>query len=423
MKDYQTPMSVIDEKPFLESNIVRCEDYCLIDKNNKRYIDLRSGLWNVSLGYNQEWLLRIKNGLNEQLDKRMFYLDAHSYEAELYQKYASRLLDFVNHGSSHFSKVFLTNSGSEGTELALKIIKKAQLRTGRKKILIFKEGYHGTFFGGLSVSGIDAVINSEYQNDRPEIILLPAPVDPESWVVLLKTIQAEKDKLAAVFLEPMISSGGALEIPSITLNTLMAFCMENDILTVMDEVAVGFYRSGSRLYCHRLAVYPDVIILSKTLNNGILPMGSVVIGKRLQRKLSNTYLDHFSTQNGNLLGIRSAYETLGYLVENEHQISQKVVALEQVWKTYQQGLSISGRGAMFAIPMTDRTETFTVMKRLSDCGYMVYFYECYENTGLLLLPPFNLPVKILEDVMEKISEFKNHEGRTWNESNSGYRCE
>lgn len=407
MGNYQIPMSRVGGPTLFKDTIVSCKDYYLIDQNNKKYIDFRSGLWNVSLGYNEQLIHRIKIALNEQLEKGMFYLDPHSFQTKLYKQYADRLLSFVNKGSNNYKIVFLTNSGSEGTELVLKIIKKAQISSMKNKILIFEEGYHGTFFGGLSVSGIDNDINMEYQNNKSEVISFPTPTNNKKLNNLIEFIKKEHNKLAAILIEPLVSSGGALQIDDSSLNYLIKLCKSFNILTIFDEVAVGFFRAKSRMYHHRLSEFPDAVILSKTINNGFLPMGSVVIGSELEKNLDGIYLDHFSTQNGNLLGIRSAYETLGYLLEKEEDILMKIQNLEDIWKKYQNKLNISGCGAILAIPLETTQETYRTMNYLCDLGYLVYFYECNTGSGLLLLPPYNLPPKILDDLMKKISELVN----------------
>ena len=71
-------------------------------------------------------------------------------------------------------------------------------------------------------------------------------------------------------------------------------------------MATGFYRTGNHFFFKELGVTPDILILSKSINNGILPFGAVVISKEIEDALKGKHIEHFSTQNGNLLGVLSA---------------------------------------------------------------------------------------------------------------------
>ncbi|WP_156009688.1 aminotransferase class III-fold pyridoxal phosphate-dependent enzyme [Streptococcus ruminantium] len=404
---YQIPMARIKSQSFLNKDIIKCEEYYLVDKNNKRYVDFRSGLWNVPLGYSGSYMEKLKLALCDQIDNGMFYLDSHSYRTELYQCYSERLLSFLNKGDSHFDRVFFTNSGSESTELALKLVKKANETSKKKKIIVFKEGYHGTFFGGMSLSGIDSYINEEYGNNRMETVFMSAPTDEHKFNKILDFIESHYTEIAAFFIEPLVSSGGALTISNSHLELLLKVCRSHQIITIFDEIATGFFRTKSRMYFHKLKSSPDIILISKALNNGVLPFGSVIASKEITNRLTGKYLDHFSTQNGNLLGIRLAYETLDYFMENESEIINVIEKFEATWKTFQNRLSITGQGAIFSVLLDSHTETHHIMERLKDLGYLVYFFECYENSGLLLLPSYILPVEELENILQKIVDIKS----------------
>ncbi|XAZ38048.1 aminotransferase class III-fold pyridoxal phosphate-dependent enzyme [Bacillus velezensis] len=145
-RSYAVPMGNISQDTLYNIEVKRAEDSYLYDINNKRYIDLRSGLWNVSLGYNKKLNKNITEKMSELLELGIPYLDIHSYTHPLYEQYSSELLDFVNEDNDDYKKVIYTNSGSEGTEAALKIVR--QISNQHKKVLAFNKGYHGTFFGG-----------------------------------------------------------------------------------------------------------------------------------------------------------------------------------------------------------------------------------------------------------------------------------
>ncbi|MGR5981943.1 aminotransferase class III-fold pyridoxal phosphate-dependent enzyme [Bacillus cereus] len=95
-------------------------------------------------------------------------------------------------------------------------------------------------------------------------------------------------------------------------------------------MATGFYRTGNRFFFKELGVTPDILILSKSINNGILPFGAVVISKEIEDALKGKHIEHFSTQNGNLLGVLSAKITLEYILENETSIISNVREIENI---------------------------------------------------------------------------------------------
>ncbi|MGR5899924.1 hypothetical protein ACT7C8_21245 [Bacillus cereus] len=86
--------------------IEEAKDSFLLDTNGKKYLDLRSGLWNVSLGYKEELYQRISSQFNEYLQKSLTFLDIHAYNHPLYNDYSNALLQFINEKDSAYTKVF-----------------------------------------------------------------------------------------------------------------------------------------------------------------------------------------------------------------------------------------------------------------------------------------------------------------------------
>lgn len=411
---YQVPMTTFNQSPFYDIKISHAIEGYLYDQNGKRFLDLRSGLWNVSLGYHSEWLNTIKEKLNQTLNDGMFYLDIHSYNHPIYNEYAINLLDFINSAlKPHlptYQKVMYTNSGSEGTELALKLA----CYTSKKKIIAFKEGYHGTFKGGMSVSGIDSDMNLFYGYDKSDVTFFPAPTDCSTLNTFLEYIQRNSEIISSVIIEPVIGSGGCINLSTDSLNKITKICKEYNVLTIFDEVATGFFRTGERFSHSRLEYIPDLIILSKSINNGFLPFGAVILGETASKLLRNRHIEHFSTQNGNLLSIYSANETLAFFIQNESTIIENLKIIEstsiQIFKQY--GVEFDGVGAMFSLKINNLPLTFRIVNELKELGILVYYYieENDENmrSGITIFPPLLIDIIKYQQALKIICKKIRH---------------
>ncbi|HDR5271852.1 aminotransferase class III-fold pyridoxal phosphate-dependent enzyme [Bacillus thuringiensis] len=388
-RSYSIPMGALDQEPQFDINVKRMEGTYIFDTFGKKYLDLRSGLWNVSLGYNVELYAEIEKAFSEIFKKGIPFLDIHSYQHEIYNEYADALLDFINNNQSDFSKIFYTNSGSEGTELSIKLIR--QFAGKEKIILSFREGYHGTFFGGMSVSGIDQEITEIYEPKINNIEFKTYPTDKKSLENILAYLTNNADKISAFLLEPIIGSSGTLTIPNEYLNSIMKVCKENDILIVFDEVATGFYRTGSRFKYYDLNYAPDILILSKAINNGILPFGVVAINEKIINGLQSSHIEHFSTQNGNILGISSALQTLSFYRKYESLIVEQVKKIESLYgnSLNSKNIEFRGQGSMLSIPLKDLKVMYRILDRLKNFGVLTYYYNSptLNECGLTIFPP------------------------------------
>ncbi|MGX7418169.1 aminotransferase class III-fold pyridoxal phosphate-dependent enzyme [Carnobacterium gallinarum] len=355
----------------------------LIDINKKRYYDLRSGLWNVSLGYDENLYSDVIRCFSDLLGRGIPYLDIQSYKNPLYEEVSKKLLDFV--GIEDFKKVFFTNSGSESMELAIKIAQKSCGKNG--KIVTFNDSYHGNFFGGMAVSGLDALINNDYSLLKNNIIYLPFPDNVEKCQYIIDYIEENYQDIMFFVMEPIIASGGLNFSNSNFFNKLLKILKERNIISIFDEVATGFYRTGNRFYLTNLEEKPDILCLSKSINNGITPLGAVLFSKEIERKLIRKDIEHFSTQNGNLLGMVSAKITIDYFIKYEKEIFYNVNLLEKSFNkiAVQYNLKYKSKGAMASIEINS-PHLLNLIEELKNIGVLVYIYSDGRNNGITLFP-------------------------------------
>ncbi|MBH4491691.1 aminotransferase class III-fold pyridoxal phosphate-dependent enzyme [Staphylococcus aureus] len=378
--------------------IVRGENHTLIDVNNRKYIDLSSGLWNVSLGYNKELNYSIKEKITEILDKNIPYLDITSYFNKLYNSTAENLLKFID--EKMFNRVIYTNSGSESLELSLKIVN--SIMNG-KYIVSFSESYHGTFYGGMSISGISKDIVKAHKPNYENKLTLSLPNNSQEENQFINYVDENSNEIGAIFIEPIIGSGGIKYCSLNFYNTLIKLCKQKDIIVIFDEVATGFYKTGKKFFFKYLQYKPDILCLSKGLNNGTLPSGAVIISKEIENLLSDKTLKHMSTQNGNLLCISTIQATIDYYINKEIEINSNIKKIHHINNLLTSQYKINARifGTIIAIPVKKSVLNF-VLDDIKQNGVLVYRFVTTKEAGISIFPPINIDEKIYRKTLNLI---------------------
>jgi len=201
------------------------------------------------------------------------------------------------------NSVYFTNSGSEATEGAMKLAKRY---TGRSKIISFKNSYHGSTQGALSVMG------SEYwqQAFRP---LLPNIYQFSYGSA--ESIESIDAQTACVIMEPLQSEAGINIAEESWYEHIRKKCDETGALLIFDEIQTGFGRNGKLFAKDRLLIEPDVILLGKALGGG-LPLGAFVASKKMMDCLSSEpILGHITTFGGHPLSCAAGLASLE-VIEN-----------------------------------------------------------------------------------------------------------
>ena len=259
--------------------------------DGREVLDGTSGLWCVGAGHRHP---RIAEAMKRQIDVLDFasnFQVGHPGAFEL----AERLAAVAPPG---LDRVFLTNSGSEACDTALKIaLAYGRARgEGQRTLFVGRErGFHGVGFGGISVGGM--VNNRKFFGAQlPGVDHLPHTHDlshnaytrgEPAWGAHLadelERIVALHDasNIAAVIVEPVAGSTGVLMPPQGYLKRLREICTKHGILLIFDEVITGFGRLGTPFAAQRFDVLPDMITMAKGLTNGAVPMGAVAARKEI----------------------------------------------------------------------------------------------------------------------------------------------
>lgn len=393
---------------------VKGEGIYLYDDYGKKYIDAISGLWNVPFGYGHPSITEAVKEQTEQLP----YINLFSSFTPIVGKYAHELLDTMG---DHFGKLIYTCSGSESNECAIKLARKYQRLKGyteRTQVAVFDISYHGTTYAAMSASGMDRVECEQYGPIVPDFVFLKNPFRLERQEAYdnLCEVLGEGVHVAAVLIEPVIASAGVIPVPNWYTDMLRKYTEERGILLIFDEVATGFGRTGNFFEYMNLSVLPDMVCLSKGIDNGMIPMGAVVLHSEFVNffEKQKQYVEHFSTQNGNPIACAAAFTVISLLKEAgtlEHirnigdylkmKLSDKLSCVPCVRE-------IRGKGLMIGVDLVTEDKKQFTMKRLFDIekeaklrGLVIYpFLMDNITSGINLFPSFVLDEQIADRIAD-----------------------
>jgi acetylornithine/succinyldiaminopimelate/putrescine aminotransferase len=272
--------------------VVAARGSWLVDRRGRRYLDLIAGMGVANLGHGNP---AVQRACAVQLRRYLHVMVYGELVLEPQVRIAARLAAAAG---PPFESVYLTNSGAEAIEGALKTARK---HTGRPGLVAFDLGFHGDTFGALSIGG-----NPVYR--KPFGPLLPgAVILPWDDVGALRRIDR---RVAAVVIEPVQAEGGVRVPDPAFLRALRARCSEVGALLVFDEVVTGFGRIGSLFAFQATGLRPDLLVLAKALGGG-LPLGAFLGSRRILGTLAHRpALAHVTTFGGHPLSCAAALAAL-----------------------------------------------------------------------------------------------------------------
>lgn len=363
--------------------IVKGRGDLLWDQDGKEYIDCTGSYGSCIVGYCQP---RVVQAIKDQSEKLtschgFMYNDSRS---DLLQKIAR----IVPRG---LQKVFLSNSGAEAVECALKLARKF---TGRKEIIAMMGAYHGKTFGALS-----ATWDKKYRD--PYLPLLPGirHVPFGNIEKLEESINAET---AAVIAEPIQGESGVRVPPEGFVKELREVCDEKNVLLILDEVQTGFGRTGALFAFEREGIVPDITCLAKGVAGGV-PIGLTLSKNEIMSSLKVG--EHSTTYGGNPLACAAAAATIDVLeqenlperarVEGEYFISK----LNQLRDRHKIIREVRGRGLMIGVEA--RFEVLDLILGSLEKGILVL--DAGRNV-LRFLPPLVITRSHIDRTIEVLDE-------------------
>ncbi len=356
----------------LALEIVRAEGCKLFEADGKEYIDLIGGISVCNVGHRHP---KVIEAIKKQLDD---YLHIMVY-GELVQspqvQYATLLTQYL---PASLNSVFFTASGSEATEGAMKLAKRFQNRT---QIISFKNSYHGSTQGALSVMG------SEYwqQAFRP---LLPDILQLNYNSV--EELDNITERTACVIAETIQAEAGVLVPQNGWLKALRKKCDETGTLLVLDEIQCGFGRNGTLWAFEQFDVVPDILLLGKALGGG-MPLGAFVANKKIMDSFTHDpVLGHINTFGGHPVCCAAglaAFKVLlnEKLVEGVKKKEALFISLLHHFKIK----AVRSRGLMMAVEF----ENFDLNKKVIDALIVANVFTdwfLFASNCLRIVPPLTI---------------------------------
>jgi 4-aminobutyrate aminotransferase len=281
------------------------------DVDGNSYLDFAAGVAVMNIGYNCK---KVKDAVCAQMEK-MVHCAFSDFSAEMPVKLAEKLCRMTG-----YEKVFLSNSGAEAVEAAMKL---AFWRTRRKGMIAFYQAFHGRTLGALSLTS-SKVRHKEYfpslqvvHSHYAYCYRCPLNLDyPGCSIACVSEIERTifKRKLspadtAAIVVEPIQGEGGFIVPPAEFHKELKRICTENDVLLIADEIQSGGYRTGKFMAMENFDVRADIVCMSKSIGGGI-PLGATLSSSETMSWPPGT---HANTFGGNLLAAAGGLATLEFM--------------------------------------------------------------------------------------------------------------
>lgn len=370
----------------LALHIVKAAGSEMWDDDGKRFVDCIAGISVCNIGHCHP---KVVAAIQHQAAQYLHIMVYGELVETPQVQYAKKLTD---HLPSHLNAVFFTASGSEATEGAMKLAKRF---TGRTEIVSFKNSYHGSTQGALSVMG------SEYwqQAFRP---LLPGirqlrynevedlrQITSNTACVIAETIQAEM----------------GVNVPDKEwVTALRKRCDETGTLLVLDEIQCGFGRNGTLWAFQQFGIAPDILLLGKALGGG-MPLGAFVADKKIMDSLTHRpVLGHINTFGGHPVSCAAGLAAFDVLLSEN--IIEEVNRKEQLFLSLLQHPavnSIHSKGLMLALHFDSYDTNKKIIDRLIDKGVFTDWF-LFASHALRIAPPLNISDELIREVCRKIIE-------------------
>lgn len=352
------------------------------DETGKRYIDLTSGIGVTAFGVaDEQWIAAVTEQLGKvQHMSNLFYT---APDALLAQTLCER---------TGMKKVFFANSGAEANECAIKVARKYAAQTKGEDtftILTLINSFHGRTLATLSATGQDHY-HEQFKPMVPGFVHTPAN-DLEA----LKAA-AQAHKLAAVMMECVQGEGGVVPLEPDFVKGAAAFCKENDILLIIDEVQTGNGRTGTLYAYEQFGIQPDVVSTAKGLGGG-LPLGACLMGEKVQNVLQPG--DHGSTYGGNPVACAGALNVLERIDDALlAEVQEKSRYLKDAFSAAEGIESVTGMGLMLGLKT--KKDAKEVLAACREKGVLALT----AKDKIRLLPALNIPMELVKEAADVIIE-------------------
>ena len=371
LKDFLTYQAKTTPNP-LGLEVSKAKGSYIFDSKGKKYLDFVAGISACSLGHRHPEIIK---AIKKQLNKFLHVMVYGEYVQEPTVKLCKKLASLL---PKNLEVTFLTNSGTEAIEGAMKLAKRY---TKKSNFIAAKNSYHGSTQGALSLLGV----KNQKKGYGP---LLPKVnfIDFNCNKDLIKI----DSNTAAVILETVQGGAGFIIPKTGYLNNVKKRCREVGALLILDEIQPGIGRTGNMFAFQKYDVEPDILVIGKGLGGG-LPIGAFCSSRQMMKKFEHKpSLGHISTFGGNPV-IASAGLSVLETLENE-KILEKIKEKEELIRSllkHKKIKSINGTGLMLAIILERKSDAEKLVKESMGKG-LILFYLLWNKLAVRITPPLNI---------------------------------
>ena len=359
--------------------VERAEGVWLYGPDGRRWIDLISGVSVSNVGHNNPIVV---NAICEQAHTYLHLMVYGEVIESPQVRYAARMAELL---PSNLQSVYFVNSGSEAVEGALKLAKRY---TGRTEMISFKNAYHGSTHGSLSMMG-----GEEYRNSYRPLL----PDTRQIRFNALEDLEQITTRTACVLIEPVQGEGG-IQLPTPGfLEALRERCNQTGALLIFDEIQTGIGRTGTLYYFQQTAVTPDILCTAKAFGGG-MPLGAFISSDEIMSTLKTTpVLGHITTFGGHPVCCAAGLAALEYLLDNHlmEQAEAKGRQYEECLIQHPAVKSIRRTGLLMAIEYGDDAFCEKVVKRTVETGLLTEWFLFWPS-AMRIAPPLTITSEEIE---------------------------
>jgi 4-aminobutyrate aminotransferase len=324
--------------------VARGEGAMIEDVDGNRFLDFMAGIAVAATGHSHP---KVVAAVKDAADK-FLHICGGDFYYESFAAVPERLAKLAP--GKQPKRVFLTNSGTEAVEGALKL---ARHSTRRAAIIAFEGSFHGRTYGSLSLTASKVTQRAGFGPFLPEVY--HAPYGDAAYIEeRLFAKRLDPNGVAAIVVEPIQGEGGYIVPPKEFLPALRALCDKHGILLIMDEIQAGIGRTGKFFACEHDNVVPDIITVAKGLASG-MPLGAIIARADVMKWGPGA---HGSTFGGNPVCCAAALATLdlveGGLLENARKMGDVLMReSKKLQERHKHVTDVRGRGLMMGLELSD----------------------------------------------------------------------
>ncbi len=353
--------------------VERAEGVYLFGPNGEKHFDLISGVSVSNVGHSHP---KVVDAVKQQVDKYMHLMVYGEFIQNPQVQLATKLASLL---PKSLESVYFLNSGSEAIEGAMKLAKRY---TGRTEIISFKNAYHGSTQGSLSIMGGE-VFKQAFRPLLPDVRHLEYNS--------IEQLSQITNKTACVIVEPIQGEAGVVLPKDNYLHQLRERCTKVGALLVFDEIQTGLGRTGKMFAFENFSVTPDILVLAKALGGG-MPLGAFIASKKIMWSLTNNpVLGHITTFGGHPVSCTAALASINVIIDENliDTVSKKEKIFREILEKHPLVKEVRSKGLLMAVELGSFDKMIKLVKFGVEKGFITdWFLFC--DTSFRISPPLTI---------------------------------